>query len=90
MLALHCCAWAFSSCGEWELLFVVVLGVLTAVASLFVEHRLKACGLQWLWPKYLVAPRHVESSQIRNQTCVVPCMSNWIPIYCTTRKVPAP
>ena len=31
---------AFSSCGEWELLFVAVCGLLTAVASLVAEHGL--------------------------------------------------
>ena len=30
----HCCAWAFSSCGERGLLFVAVHGLLIAVASL--------------------------------------------------------
>ena len=39
-LGLHCSAWAFSSCGEQGLLFVVVRGLLIAVASLVVEHRL--------------------------------------------------
>ena len=39
-LGLHCCTWAFSSCGERGLLFVVVLRLLTAVASLTAEHRL--------------------------------------------------
>ena len=39
-LGLPCCAWAFSSCGERGLLFVVVLGLLIAVASLVVEHGL--------------------------------------------------
>ena len=39
-LCLHCCMWAFSSCGERGLLFVVVRGLLIAVASLVVEHRL--------------------------------------------------
>ena len=39
-LGLHCCAWAFSSCGELGLLFVVVHGLLIAVASLVVEHGL--------------------------------------------------
>ena len=39
VLGLHCCVWAFSSCGEWELLFVAVRGLLIAVASL-VEHGL--------------------------------------------------
>ena len=38
MLGLRCCAQAFSSCGERELLFVVVCGLLIAVASLVVEH----------------------------------------------------
>ena len=32
-LGLCCCLWAFSSCGEQGLLFVVVLGLLIAVAS---------------------------------------------------------
>ena len=47
MLGLRCCAWAFSSCSEWGLLFVVVRGLLTAVrglpiavASLVAEHGL--------------------------------------------------
>ena len=31
---------AFSSCREWELLFVEVLGLLTAEVSLVAEHRL--------------------------------------------------
>ena len=39
-LGLLCCAWAFSSCGERGLLFVAVHGLLTAVASLVVEHGL--------------------------------------------------
>ena len=40
VLGLHCCVQAFSSCGEQGLLFVVVRGLLVAVASLAVEHRL--------------------------------------------------
>ena len=39
-LGLFCSAKAFSSCGEWELLFVVALGLLTAGASLVAEHGL--------------------------------------------------
>ena len=39
-LGLHCCARAFSSCGEQELLFVAVHGLLIAVASLAAEHGL--------------------------------------------------
>ena len=50
-LRLHCCARAFSSWGEWGLLFVAVRGLLIAVASPVAEHRLQAgrlssCGTQ--------------------------------------------
>ena len=38
-LGLLCCARAFSSCGEWGLLFIAVRGLLIAVASL-AEYRL--------------------------------------------------
>ena len=38
VLGLHCCTRAFSSCGKQGLLFVVVRGLLIAVASLVVEH----------------------------------------------------
>ena len=57
-LGLRCCARAFSSCNEWGLLFVVVCGLLTAVASLcsgaqapgtraavVVARGLSSCGL---------------------------------------------
>ena len=37
-LGLRRCAPAFSSFGEWGLLFVVVRGLLIAVASLAAEH----------------------------------------------------
>ena len=39
-LDLRCCTQAFSSCGEQGLLFVVVHGLLIAVASLVAEHGL--------------------------------------------------
>ena len=39
-LGLRCCAQAFSSCSEQGLLFVVVHGLLIAVASLIAEHGL--------------------------------------------------
>ena len=39
-LGLCCCAWAFSSCGERGLLFVVVRGLVIVVASLVAEHGL--------------------------------------------------
>ena len=37
---LHCCARAFSSCGERGRLFVAVCVLLIVVASLFAEHGL--------------------------------------------------
>ena len=39
-LGLRCCARAFSSCGEQGLLFVAVLRLLIAVASLVAEYGL--------------------------------------------------
>ena len=45
-LGLRCCARAFSSCGERGLPFVLVRGLLIAVASLVAEHGLQMCGLQ--------------------------------------------
>ena len=36
---------AFSSCGKWGPLFIVVHGPLTIVASLVAEHRLQTCRL---------------------------------------------
>ena len=46
VLGLCCCVWAFSSCGGRGLLFIVLRGLLIAVASLVVEHELLARGLQ--------------------------------------------
>ena len=37
---------AFSSCDEQGLLFIVVLGLLIAVASLVAEDGLYVCGFQ--------------------------------------------
>ena len=42
MLGLCCCAQAFSSSGEWGLLFVAVRGLLIAVASLVAARALGA------------------------------------------------
>ena len=39
-LGFRCWAQAFSSCGEWGLLFVAVHGLLIVVASLVAEHGL--------------------------------------------------
>ena len=42
---------------------------------------------KYLWHTGLVAPKHVEPSRIRDQTCV-PWIGRWILIHCTTREVP--
>ena len=54
MLGLCCCVQAFSSCGEWGLLFVAVASVvaehglqargLSSCGSRALEHRLSSCG----------------------------------------------
>ena len=49
VLGLRHCSWVFSSCCERGLLFIVVCGLLTAVASLVAEHGLQAYRLQQLW-----------------------------------------
>ena len=48
-LGLHCCTWAFSSCGERGLLFVVVRGHLIVVAS---RCRARVLGM---WASVVVA-----------------------------------
>ena len=50
MLGLHCCAWAFSSCGAQGPLSTAVLGLLiaAAVASLVAEHGLQSVRLHSL------------------------------------------
>ena len=44
-LGLHGCMWAFSSCSEQGLLFIIAgCGFLVTVASLGAEQKLQACG----------------------------------------------
>lgn len=40
VLSLHCFVRAFSSCDEWELLFIGVSGLLIVVVSLLIKCRL--------------------------------------------------
>ena len=98
-LGLHCCAWAFSSRGERRLLFIVVCGLLIAVASLVAEHGLQVSGLQqvWLadsraqaqqlWHTGLVALQQLicSLSRTRARTCV-PCIGRQILNHCATRE----
>ena len=78
VLGLRCCTQAFSSCCEQGLLFVVVHGLLIAVASLVAEHGLQACGLQQLWHvgSVLVAHRLQSAGSVvvsHGLSCSVAC-----------------
>ena len=46
VLGLRLCARAFSSCGKWGPLFIVVRGPLAIAASLAAEHRLQTRRLR--------------------------------------------
>ena len=71
-MSLHYCDQTFSSCGEWELLFIVS-GLLLVVISLSVGHGLYGAGFssygtwaQQLWHMGLVVPWYVGSLQTRD------------------------
>ena len=85
VLGLRFCARAFSSCGKWGPLFIVVRRPLTVVASPVAEHRLQTRRLTKLWLTGLVALRHVGSSQTRARTCV-PCIGRQTLNHCATRE----
>ena len=95
-LGLRCCAWAFSSCAEWGLLFVVVhvfslqwLLLLQSMGSRCVGFIRCGTQAQYLWRTGLVAPQHVGSSRTRNRTRV-PCIGRRVLNHCATREVPGP
>ena len=68
MVGLCCCAWAFSSCGKWELVFVSVPRLSTVVASVVAEYRLQGARASGVVVRGLVVPWQMESSQSRDQT----------------------
>ena len=76
VMGLPCYTLAFSGCREQGLLFVVMWGLLIAVAPL-VEHRLQVCGARQWRHTGLAAPWHVGASWTRDQTCA-PYLSRWI------------
>ena len=98
VVGLRCHTQAFSSCGARGLLLVAVHTLFIAMASL-AEHTLQGTWAQsWLtlgsralaqelWSMGLVAPWHVGSSQIRDQTCV-PCIARQILNHWTIREAP--
>ena len=100
MLGLHCCSWAFSSCGEQGLLSS--FGARASHCSGFSCCRAQALGHRdfsscgpWVLERglgsygtwALLASWHVGSSRIRDQTCVL-CTDRQIPDHWTTREAP--
>ena len=63
--------------GSGSYCLVSVLGLLTAVVSLVVEHRLRQV---WSWHMGIYAPLHAESSQTRDWTCVLHWQANSLPL----------
>ena len=92
-----CCVLALSTCGERGLLFVVVHGLLTEVASPVAEHGLQThrpqslwlagsrVPAQQLWCTGPAAPWHMGSSTTRARTHV-PCTGRWTPNNRATRE----
>ena len=70
--------------GGYSLVGVRLL--LTVVACLVAEQRLTGHGLHHWWCTGLVALRHAESSQTRDQTCV-PCFGRQVLTHWTTTEV---
>ena len=88
-LDLLCCTWAFSSCGEWGLLFVAVCGLLIVVASLDARvwalgHKLNSCGAR----SQLLCGMWNLNSPTRDQTRI-PCIGRCILNHWTSREFPA-
>ena len=90
----------FSSCSNWGLLFVAVLGLVIAVASRVVDHRFRDAQAQYLqlpgsggqaqqlWSAGSVPPVHMGSSQIRDRT-LVSCIGRRILYHWVTRETPS-
>ena len=97
VLALRCCTWAFSSCGEWGLIsscsaLASHCGGFSCCRAQALGHRdFSSCSIwaQELWHWGVVMVQHVGSSCTEDQTHV-PCIGRWIPIHCTTREVLLP
>ena len=75
-LGLCCCVWAFSYCGEQELLSRLVRELLVALVSLVEAPEPWGTG-SIDWGTGLAVLWHVGSSQTRVQTCV-PCIGRQI------------
>ena len=90
-LGLCYCEQAFSSCGERGLVFAVVQGPFTEVASLATKHGLYVPGLQWLRHKSsVVVARGLSCSKacgIFPNGTHLPYVGRQILIHCATREV---
>ena len=92
-VGLHCCSPALSHWGELGLLFTECVGfsVLCLLLLGSMGSALKVpdsrAQVQGLWHMGLAAPRHVESSQTRGQTCV-PCAGRRILIHSPPGRSP--
>ena len=79
----------FSSCREWRLPFILLRGLLTAVASLIVDWaQIQARSLQQLPLADLVALLHVGSQFTNRNQTHVPCIGRCILNHSTAREVP--
>ena len=103
LLDLHYCAQVFSRCSEQGLLFVVVNGLLLAVASLAVGHGLSSArpsvicgtGAQYKWSVAQglsscgIQPQLLGGmwSLLRPGIEPILCIGRQIVIHCTTREV---
>ena len=83
---LHCCAWAFSGCGDRELL--PSRGAWVSHCGVFSCGRARAVGMgaQQLWHTGSADPQHVGSPRTRDWTRV-PCIHRRILNQWTTREV---
>ena len=85
VLGPHCCLRAFSSRDKLDYSLLRCRGF--SLRWLLLLQSTGSRGLdQQLWDTGLVGLQRVESSRIRDQTCV-PCIGRWISIHWTTRKV---
>ena len=82
-MRLHCCARAFSSCGEWGLLSVAVRGIFIAVAS--------GCGAQALgaWAS-VVAARGLSSCGLQALEHRLSSCDAWAYLLCGMWDLPGP
>ena len=84
VVASRCRAWAL---GSWASV-VVARGLSSCGSQAQLWHTgfscSEACGI---FPRALVALRHVGSSRDRDRTRV-PCIGRWILNHCATREVP--